>query len=463
MTFSFHVYGIEFKDSKYEKSPKLNFTLNNPTILVGPNNSGKSQVLKDIENYCYGTDEPGLKILKEVIFAIPESGSDAEITELLTTFKKDPPENRKIEGTDIFLKSPDFRRIGNTIEYVIDLWQYKARLKQGKVSGVRPEISSMFTARLDGRNRFNLVLPRNIGNLSSPENFVITLYTNDQNREWFRDVIFNEFGWYCYLDSTQGNIKIKLSKDKIDSDQEKSHSQKTIDFFNQANSIDDVGDGIQAFVGLLLAVSSLPHRIILIDEPEAFLHPPQARHLGGHLTDLANERGASLITSTHSADFLMGCLEKSVNSTILRLTYNGTKGVVKQLSSPDVISIMKDSLLRSTNTLNALFHKSSIVTESDGDRVFYSEINRHLEGKNLGLVDSLFLNAHGKTDAHRIIGILRKIGIPTACVYDLDVLNLQSNQWNEIYKSIMIPDKKIKKFEEERLFVLDELLKYKKK
>jgi hypothetical protein len=38
------------------------------------------------------------------------------------------------------------------------------------------------------------------------------------------------------------------------------------------------GDGVRSFVGLLHSLARLP--LVLIDEPEAFLHPPHARLLG---------------------------------------------------------------------------------------------------------------------------------------------------------------------------------------
>lgn len=40
------------------------------------------------------------------------------------------------------------------------------------------------------------------------------------------------------------------------------------------------GDGMRSYVGVLLHTSVGRESILLIDEPEAFLHPPQARQLG---------------------------------------------------------------------------------------------------------------------------------------------------------------------------------------
>lgn len=455
MTFPFRIHRLNFKDSKYLSGSKLEINLSNVTILVGPNNSGKSQVLKDIEHFCYAEDVQ-MRLLSGIQFIIPSE--DHEIDELLIAFKKDPPpQYGNLQGYQIYLASHNLRNEGRQVEFVIDTQEYTARIKQGKISGVKPELTSLLTARLDGRARFNLVNGRDIGNLNRPTNILSALYRKDEERERLREITYSEFGLYCYIDATEGTLQIKMSSGKISSDDERSLKENAVQFFNKASPINSLGDGIQAFVGLLIAVSSLEHRVLLIDEPEAFLHPPQANHLGGYLTEFAKGRDGSLVVSTHSADFLMGCLEKSSDITIIRLTYDGNIGTLKELSADEVTQFMRDPLLRSTDTLDALFHKSAIITESDGDRVFYSEINRKMQYKKSGIDDTIFLNSHGKDDMHRIMRSLRKIGIPTACIYDLDVVKVQSNQWEERLKAAGIPDSEINYFEKERNFVLEKL------
>ena len=44
--------------------------------------------------------------------------------------------------------------------------------------------------------------------------------------------------------------------------------------------VSDQGDGVRSFIGLLLAIEAAPYPVVLVDEPEAFLHPPQAREIG---------------------------------------------------------------------------------------------------------------------------------------------------------------------------------------
>jgi hypothetical protein len=68
------------------------------------------------------------------------------------------------------------------------------------------------------------------------------------------------------------------------------------------------GDGMRSFVGVLLNAFISSHSILLIDEPEAFLHPPQARLMGKMIArDLPSKR--QLILATHSENLIKGLLD----------------------------------------------------------------------------------------------------------------------------------------------------------
>ncbi|WP_304722163.1 AAA family ATPase [Conexibacter sp. CPCC 206217] len=72
--------------------------------------------------------------------------------------------------------------------------------------------------------------------------------------------------------------------------------QPRLDSVEYLNALDglplvpDQGDGMRSFIGLLLTILSSSHPLILVDEPEAFLHPPQAVSWGG---SLPRRRGSS--------------------------------------------------------------------------------------------------------------------------------------------------------------------------
>ncbi|MGO9481869.1 MAG: AAA family ATPase [Candidatus Kryptoniota bacterium] len=103
--------------------------------------------------------------------------------------------------------------------------------------------------------------------------------------------------------------------------------------------LDQQGDGMRAFVGVLLNAFISTYSILFIDEPEAFLHPPQAKLLGKMLAnDMPSER--QLFLATHSEDFLKGLLDANIsNLKIIRLQREGMVNRVSVLNSNDINAI----------------------------------------------------------------------------------------------------------------------------
>lgn len=368
-----------------------------------------------------------------------------EIDALINIYKIDPPANHIVPNDSIYVRIPNIEE-GTFNNYQFNILEFRNNVVNHNLEFlVANNVLRANTLNLGARTRFNIISTVPMGDLKSgPTNILSTLFHNDKVREDLREIIHNEFGLYSYLDPTSnGNLSFVLSKDLKQN--EKSLDKENIEFFKKSVSINQFGDGIQAYVGILLAVMTLPSSIILIDEPEAFLHPPTAHALGRHLTDLSIERNSSLIVATHSPEFVLGCLERDQNITLVRLTYDNTIGTAKQLRYEDVRKFITDPLLRSANTLSAMFHKSAVVTEADQDRVFYSHINQILLDENKGISDVVFLNAQNKHTIHRMVGPLRKIGIPAAAIYDLDVIKKQDMKnenttlWFKILTTLNVP------------------------
>jgi hypothetical protein len=265
---------------------------------------------------------------------------------------------------------------------------------------------------------------------------------------------------HVYIDPTDhGKLMLRINREHWG--KRRSLDDDTLAFFRRSPFLKVQGSGIRHFVAMLVAITALKKRIILLDDPEAFLHPPSARSLGKYLSRLALGRKGSVVITTHSADFLMGCLEETPDDiTIIRLTYDMRRnyGTARQLAAAEVKRLLSDPLVRATGTMSALFHKSAVITESDADRVFYSEINRRLSLVNEGISDTTFLNAGGKHGIHRIAAPLRKIGIPAAVIYDLDIIKSEEQRgrttlWENILSSLGVHKDKITYLEKERQFV----------
>jgi len=179
---------------------------------------------------------------------------------------------------------------------------------------------SYFHLLLDGKTRFSLIEDKPLGNMNSfPSSHLDALFRRDATREYLRKIVYEEFGLYPYLSPLKGP-NLTLVMDKNPELIERSLTDETIQQFKTSEELRYFGDGIKCFIGILIASISFSRRILLIDEPEAFLHPSATRSLGRHLSHIVNQRNSSLIVATHSSDFLLGCLESSDNITIIRLT-----------------------------------------------------------------------------------------------------------------------------------------------
>ena len=451
-----------------EKTEKENFSVDckNVVILVGPNNSGKSTTLRELQRFCLNDGNLKLKVLSKINFELPDS--DEKIKKLYEEFQtKDLPRNIELIGNEIGLAFPDILGKGEQAEYSkLDPDGFLAQVQAGNVEYLRTKVPFLknYSIILDGRTRFTLLNNKPRGDLTlAPANPLSKLYVDGDLIKKLDEIIFKEFNLHVYIDPTPSSGLLKIVLNQHDFGDRRSLDEKAINFFKSCSEITTFGDGLQVYVGLLIAVMSLQHKIILLDEPEAFLHPPKARSLGSQMTTFANEREGSLIVSTHSPEFLLGCLDKSTEVTIIRLTYDQSKGTTRHLLPGDVKSLTTDPLLRSSETVGALFHSSAIVTEAHRDRVFYHEINRRMSIESKGIDDVQFLNTQGKHTIHRIFSPLRKAGIPTVALYDLDIIkkenlpNEETTLWKKIMEYANVPADEINSLDEKRQILQDSL------
>jgi hypothetical protein len=294
--------------------------------------------------------------------------------------------------------------------------------------------------RLDGRTRFNLTNDREIGDLTQPaRNILAQLFQDDALRETLRKIIFDAFGVYFVVDPTNGGqLRIRLSTDEPTHD-EQSLGVAAREYHKKAAHIKDASDGVQAFVGIAMTVECGDYRLMLVDEPEAFLHPPLARKLGNQLTNTITKRGGSLLAATHSPDFLIGCLQASQNVRVLRLEYLGGRSKAQLVDSAALNRFFKTPLMRSANVVAALFHDGVVITESDNDRAFYAEVYYRLAEGEPGQPSLLFVNAQNKQTIQDIMGPLRIFGVPAAAIVDIDIIKDGGATWIGWLKAAEIP------------------------
>lgn len=110
---------------------------------------------------------------------------------------------------------------------------------------------------------------------------------------------------------------------------------------------------------------------MIVDEPEAFLHPPQATALGRSLGEIVIENSQQLILATHDRNLLAGLLESEVPLSVVRVDRNQSP-LAKQLTADRLKEVWKQPALRYSNVLDGLFHRLVVLVEADADGRFYS-------------------------------------------------------------------------------------------
>lgn len=409
------------------------------TVLVGPNNSGKSSALMEIEAWCKTGPHHQRKLISQINVDLPDV--EQALAEL-EPFKRQPGTGQVMQEGYINVRRPDPNQDGMNDQQIHEPsfrmqwphdWTY-----------ISQYYLAFFTVRLDGRTRFSLTQPRFSGDLQElPQNHLAALFNDDEAREKIRKVVEDAFGLHFVIDPTNiGQFRIRMSRRApSDNQEEQALDERARSFHGAAINILELSDGVQAFTGILAAVLSANYKIVLIDEPEAFLAPALRRKLGSRLATLAQERGGTLVAATHDANFLMGCVQSGADINVVRMTYREGDATAQLLEPETLLGFMRDPLLRSTNVLDALFHESAVITEADTDRAFYQEINERLLGpKREGIDNCLFLNARNKQTVPQVAGPLREIGIPAAMIVDIDILKDGGRVWSRLLDAACVPE-----------------------
>ena len=409
------------------------------TVLVGPNNSGKSKMLQEISHFCNTGFKHNDVIIDNIIFKnIDNSNLDQVLKD--NTYKI--PKNN-----NIFREGYNSNHIGIGHEHTstyIDRGQLKNMLlnPNNDTKQYCKYYQQCKTIFLGGKDRTNnICMQQPMGNMHKPprSSFGILFY-NDDKRSKLQDILYDAFNKYLIIDTTSasGNYKISYSDIAPKIGQEKSLENANIRFQETAEPISSMSDGVKAYTAILTEIVAGDHDTLLIDEPEAFLHPTLSFKLGNEVSKIMQHSGKQLFVATHSEYFLMGCIQSGIEIEIIRLNYKNNIPSATIIPKFEISKMMHDPMLRSTRIIASLFYDAVVVTEGDSDRAFYEEVNRRLldfpdASSNKGIDNCLFINAHSKHTIEKIVKPLRSFGIPVAAVVDLDIL---LDGWKKIKDSL---------------------------
>lgn len=408
------------------------------TVFVGPNNSGKSRVLSEIHRFCTSGDRSTTDVIVDAIeFNV---FTDAVAEEKISRVTLKP------HGAESVL--PEHVIVGKRgTRHQLNRQQLIEAFKNTNSQANRfcQWYLQYNTLILDGQSRISLINQQGAGDLQQPPHSSFqVLFRDDSRRTEVRRIIHEAFNAYFAIDPTNlGHLRLRLSSRAPASHmEERGIHEEAVRFHAAALPIEQASDGVKAFTGMITEIIAGDPAVLLIDEPEAFLHPSLAFKLGDEIARASLGSEKRLFVSTHSPNFVMGCIQSGAPVNIVRLTYRGGIATARVLPNDEILRLMRNPLLRSTGVLSGLFYEFVVVTEADADRAFYQEINERLQRykPEFGIPNTLFINAQNKQTVQTIIRPLRDLGIPAAGIVDIDVLKEGGSVWTSFLESAFVPD-----------------------
>ena len=396
--------GITINKLQFNEGTSIDLAPQDIVVFVGPNNMGKSQSLRDIFNSI--TVDHGSVVVTDIGIDYHNPKELESIIESLS-LKTPSGNNYSYSGYQYYIFSPNINSFGSG-RYVED------NIRKFLVSMVKTE------------ERLTTSSPKQMVNPGNARNNPLQYATNPDNRERMSNIFEKIFSRKIYCEDRGSTMLTLHMGEDVEFDKTGMSAQQISDeLYRRMESIPKVheqGDGIRSLAGLLLNMMMPNYSIFLIDEPEAFLHPPQARVLGENLPNLLGDRQAFI--STHSIELIKGLLSTAEQRVkIIRLTRDGNTNPVHYLKPEDLKTIWNDPIMRHSNILDGLFYHHTVLCESDSDCQLYAAMLSHIKEKQNTYSDTLFTLCNGKGRMKPLSKTLKSLGIDYRIVPDIDFFN----------------------------------------
>ena len=388
-----------FRKLETKSGQVLELDRNSIVVVTGANNVGKSTFLTDVNRH-------------------------------LDSMRR----THSLKGT--ILKSADLKMDGSIedyIEYIKEKFTYRkdedridfsGYSNQLKISTIRSRFESgEFQEQVVARRSLRLTAENRLGGNEYRDGLsgaVDSLFYDLSSEVAIGDIFKRAFGVDLVLDRRSKTSKFRIgdrSKLPKNAHYFSPRTRKTLDSMSDVFS---QGDGMRSFARMLLEIKTGERDVILIDEPELFLHPPQLRELA-KLIARETAPSTQFFIATHNETFLRALLEYSVERvTLLRLKRSAKKTEITHLASDQVKQLWGDANISSSGVMGALFSHTSVLCEGDSDLRFFSSMRNELDYDFRFLGD--FYHCGGKHRIPTIKNSLHALGVSAAGVVDIDCL-----------------------------------------
>lgn len=414
---SVKIAGIELGDGSTVVPPAVGVT-----VVVGPNNAGKSTLLREINRHLnaeYHTHPPW-RLVNGVPLAL--TGTPADLVAWVAAHSRFTSEGegsfRSLGGGNlgtswmrhqlpmVWQQASVLGRLGSSLApFLVHHADTDSRLAQSKAA----------PARNDARE---------------PASHPVHVLADDRSRLQRASSIAQQvFGEALWLDDYSAQQRLRVGEVLTPAPRRNELDAVYRDELLNLPELSEQGDGMRSFFGLLLPLLSASFPMVLVDEPEAFLHPPQAAALGRQLGQLSVDNQLQVVIATHDRHLLTGLLESQTPLTIVRVDrFSGGTGA-RQIDPNELKEIWNEPALRYSNALDGLFHRLVVLVEGDRDARFYAaalDAANEVEDVDLPVSEVLFVPCGGKGGMAKIAKALRGLGVPVVLVPDIDLLSVKA-------------------------------------
>lgn len=442
------VYMYKFRIDKLELNTidgVIDFEPRRINVVIGPNNSGKSRFLKELRDWLSG-DKTDIKIINQIEYSYPESYQEVEesynvknkMTKdmygnwILRTYlnKSNQPWDVNTTFESYFTRS---------LNSVASDWEdfFKNIVREKNEISFFQYFGPLFFRYLGTEERLTICkMQKNYGLDSTNTNYLTSFKFEDKVLQELSVNVKRIFKKDIILDAqTLGDrLGFRVGEDfgylRGTFEQEK---EGVLQLFNE-KLLDDQGDGLKSYVSTFLSLKTKENDVLLIDEPEAFLHPPLARQLGELIGEFDEDK--QIFVSTHSVEILKGILSKNTDINVIRITQpESLKNNIDLVDKGVLQTIIQSPLLRVSRVLEGLFCEKVIVTEAEADELVYQELVEKVFPQS-GLY---FAHGQNKQTLVEIAEMYKAVGIRYEVITDFDILRV-NDEFNKFIKKMSIDE-----------------------
>jgi len=408
---------LSFEAVTFSDGTKLTLDEDDIIVFVGPNNAGKSAALRELEAWV-ARSRPGL-VIKDA--TMRKVGTQNDLRAYLDAKAQKSGDNVNFS----------YGGIGYNINHQNLSWFDNP--------ADRHPVAPFFAKRLTTESRIqdSNAAPAIALFQSPPTHPIHVLLMNPDLSTEISDKFQHAFGKDLTTFRAGGsNFPLYVGKKPAVPHGKDELSKEFIEALQSSNvTLETQGDGMRSFAAVILHIlGAQTHSIQFLDEPEAFLHPPQARLLGRYIAE--NRPGNSqLFISTHSTDVLDGLVEGGSDKVrIVRLRREGNVNHIKELGKEQTKAVAKDTLARFSRVFDGIFFEHVVICEADADCMFYQSILSLSSISGDRRPDVLFVHTAGKHRMAKLADTLRSLDVPVSVIADIDIFNDEGTFKNLLQK-----------------------------